>query len=101
MAIVYLVVALLIALVMLVFALANPGAVTVELLFTKISTQLSLAILAPFAAGFLVGLLVMLPGSIKNRLAVASHKRRISALEKSATPTETPAPAEPPADKKS
>lgn len=81
-----LVVALLIVLATLVFAIANGTPVTVNLVFGQLPTQLSLAILVPFLAGVVVGLLVMVPGSIKNSLAIASHKRRISALEKAAPP---------------
>jgi len=95
MAIFILVVALLIVLVTLVFAIANGTPVTVNLVFFgQIPTQLSLAIIVPFLAGVAVGLLVMVPGSIKNSLAIASHKRRISALEKAA-PSVTD-PGEPP-----
>jgi uncharacterized integral membrane protein len=100
MAYLILIVALVIAVVTLVFAVANGTPVTVNLVFTQIPTQLSLAILVPFVAGVVVGLLVMVPGSVKNRFAIASHKRRIGALEKS-MPKETPAPVEPPSDSQS
>jgi uncharacterized integral membrane protein len=89
-----LVVALLIVLVTLVFAVANGVPVTVDLIFGKLPTQLSLAIIVPFVAGLLVGVLVMIPGTIKNSLTIASHKRRITALEKNTPSKESPA-AEP------
>jgi uncharacterized membrane protein YciS (DUF1049 family) len=83
MVVVILVAALLIVLATLVFAIANGTPVTVNLIFGQLQTQLSLAIIVPFMAGIAVGVLVMAPGSIKNSLTIASHKRRISALEKS------------------
>ena len=86
-----LILALLIALVTLVFAVANSASVTVNLLFAQIPTQLSLAILSPFVAGVLVGLLVMLPGRIRVGLTVASHKRKIDTLEKSQAAASAPA----------
>jgi uncharacterized integral membrane protein len=91
-----LVIAFLIVLAMLVFAIANGNPVVVNLVFGQIPTQLSLAIIVPFLAGVVVGLLVMIPGSIKNSLTIASHKRRISALEKSTPPKEGSAPGETP-----
>ncbi len=82
MIVVVLVAALLIAVVMLVFAIFNGTPVTVNLIFVQIPTQLSLATLIPFVAGVLVGWLFTVPGSIKNTLTIAGHKRRIDSLEK-------------------
>ena len=82
MIVVILVAALLIVISTLVFAIANGTPVAVNLVFSQIQTQLSLAIIIPFLAGIAVGVLVMAPGSIKNSLTIASHKRRINALEK-------------------
>jgi uncharacterized integral membrane protein len=82
MVIIILVAALLIVIAMLIFAIANGTPVAVSLVFGQIQTQLSLAIIVPFLAGIAVGMLVMAPGSIKNSLTIASHKRRINALEK-------------------
>lgn len=87
-----LVVALLIAVVMLIFAISNATPVSIDLVFARIPTQVSLAMIVSFAAGIVVGLLLMLPGSIRNSLAIAGHKRRISELEKAAPPKESPAP---------
>jgi len=80
--VVMLVAALLIVVAMLVFAIANGSPVSVNLVVSQIQTQLSLAIIVPFLAGIAVGVLVMVPGSIRNSLTIASHKRRINALEK-------------------
>jgi uncharacterized membrane protein YciS (DUF1049 family) len=91
MVVVILVVALLIVLATLAFAIANGVPVTVNLIFGQLPTQLSLAIIVPFVAGLLVGVLVMVPGTIKNTLTIASHKRRISTLEKNAPSKESPA----------
>jgi uncharacterized integral membrane protein len=84
MAIALLLVALLIALLTLVFAVANSTPVTINLLFAQIPTQLSLALIVPFIAGLATGILVMLPGSIKNSVVMTLNKKKIAELEKAA-----------------
>jgi len=93
-----LVVVLVIVLAMLIFAIANATPVTVNLVFSKLPTQLSLAIIVPFLAGIVVGLLAMVPGSIKSGLTIASQKRRIGTLEKASPEKQMPAPGEPPTE---
>ncbi len=95
MTVVVLVVALLIAVVTLIFAIFNSNDVPVNLLFTQINPPLSLAIVVPFVAGLIVGVLVMVPGAIKSQITLVSHRRKLDKYEKAAAP-ETP-PSQPPA----
>jgi uncharacterized membrane protein YciS (DUF1049 family) len=82
MIVVVLVLALVIVLITLIFAVANGTPVTINLIFSQIPTQLSLAIIIPFFAGVVVGLLMMTPGAIRSQLKIAGHQKKISNLEK-------------------
>lgn len=97
-----LVLALMIVLVTLAFAVANGTPVIINLIFTQIPTQLSLAILIPFIAGVISGVLMMTPGAIRSQIKIVSHQRKISSLEKvnstqtSSTSASTPSQPQPP-----
>ncbi len=82
MATIYLVFALAIAAVAVIFAVQNPLTVTISFLAWKVTGSLSLVLLATLAIGTLIGLLVLAPSAIKNTLAVSGHRKRIGALEK-------------------
>ncbi len=78
----YLIFALLIALVAVVFALQNFIPVTVTFLLWDISGSLALVLLLTLALGILIGLLVAAPGLVRRQLKVSSHRKTISKLEK-------------------
>src|SRR5512138_3020496 len=82
MATVYLIFALLIAVIAVIFALQNTLTVTISFLAWKITGSLSLVLLVTLAIGALIGLLVLAPSAIKNTIAVSNHRKRIGALEK-------------------
>ena len=82
MATVYLIAALVIALVAVIFALQNTMTITISFLVWKITGSLSLVLLVTLAIGVVIGLLVLTPSAIKNSLAVSSHKKRVGSLEK-------------------
>src|SRR5512142_1897057 len=82
MATIYLILALVIAAVAVVFAVQNVMTVTIAFLAWKVTASLSLVLLATLIIGVLVGLLVLAPSAIKNTLAVSSHRKRIGLLEK-------------------
>jgi uncharacterized integral membrane protein len=110
MATVYLIFALLIAVVAVVFALQNTMTVTISFIAWKVTGSLSLVLLITLAIGAVIGLLVLAPSAIKNSLAVSGHRKRIGSLEKELDehkarvaelqkpkpemPTPTPEPAE-------
>jgi uncharacterized integral membrane protein len=82
MATVYLIFALLIAVVAVVFALQNTITVTISFLAWKVTGSLSLVLLVTLAIGAVIGLLVLAPSAIKNSIAVSGHRKRIGSLEK-------------------
>ncbi len=82
MATVYLIVALIIAVIAVIFALQNSLTVTIFFFAWKVVGSLSLILLITLAIGVVIGLLVIVPAHIKNTLAVSSHRKRIGSLEK-------------------
>ncbi len=82
MATIYLIVALLIAAVGVIFALQNAMTVTISFLAWKVTGSLSLVLLATLVIGTLSGLLVLAPSAISKSMAVSGHRKRIAALEK-------------------
>jgi len=82
MATVYLIVALVIAIVAVIFALQNTMTITISFLAWKVTGSLSLVLLVTLAIGVVIGLLVLSPSAIKNSLAVSSNRKRIGSLEK-------------------
>ncbi len=82
MATVYLIFALLIAVIAVIFALQNTITITISFLAWKVTGSLSLILLITLAIGATIGLLVLAPSAIKNTLAVSGHRKRIGVLEK-------------------
>lgn len=82
MATVYLLFALVIAVIAVIFALQNTMTVTISFLAWEITGSLSLVLLITLAIGALIGLLVLAPSAIKNTIAISNHRKRIGALEK-------------------
>jgi putative membrane protein len=82
MATVYLIVALLIAVVAVIFALQNSITVTISFLTWEVTGSLSLVLLITLAIGALIGLLVLAPTAIKNTLTASNNRKRIGILEK-------------------
>lgn len=81
MATVYLIVALVIAVIAVIFALQNAITVTISFLAWEVTGSLSLVLLITLAIGAVIGLLVLAPSAIKNSLTVSSNRKRIGALE--------------------
>ena len=82
MAIFYLIVALLIAVVAVIFALQNTLVITISFFAWKVTGSLSLVLLITLAIGVVIGLLVLAPSAIKNTIQVSGHRKRIGVLEK-------------------
>ncbi len=82
MATVYLILALIIAAVAVVFAVQNAMTVTITFMAWKVTGSLSLVLLATLIIGTVVGLLVLAPSAIRNTLAASGHRKRIGLLEK-------------------
>jgi uncharacterized integral membrane protein len=82
MATLYLILALVIAIVAVIFALQNPGHITIAFFAWKVGGSLSLVLLITLAIGVLIGLLFLMPAYFKNSFQVSGHRKRIGALEK-------------------
>jgi uncharacterized integral membrane protein len=78
-----LILALVIAIVMVFFALENPVIVSVSFFGYAVEGSLALFILAAMGVGVLIGLLLMIPGRIKSGLSNARHRKKIGTLEAS------------------
>ena len=83
MVILVLILALTFAIVAVVFALQNPMIVTVSLFGSSLEGSLALFILGSVILGVIIGVLVMLPGTVRHRFELRNHRRRIGDLEKS------------------
>lgn len=81
MATLYLIIALLIAVLAVVFALQNSMLVTVSFFSWTVTGSLSLVLLATLAIGVLIGLLVLSPALLKKTIKSSSQRKRIDALE--------------------
>ena len=82
MATLYLIVALVIAVIAVIFALQNTLTVTITFFVWTVTGSLSLILLATLAIGAVIGMLVLAPSTVKNSLAASGHRKRIGALEK-------------------
>jgi uncharacterized membrane protein YciS (DUF1049 family) len=73
------------------FALQNPALVTGNFFGLALQTSLAVFVLAGLAVGFLIGVLVMLPGRIKSGIANSRHRKKIAELEGKASPRKSAA----------
>ena len=78
---IYLIVALIILFIAVIFALQNAISVTISFLVWEITGSLSLVLLGTLAVGLLIGWLVLTPSMLKNAFTVSSQRKRIKALE--------------------
>lgn len=93
-----LIVALVLAIVSVIFALQNSDVIKVVFFSLKMEGPFALFILASLAIGVVIGILVMVPSVIKNAITISRHRKRIDGLEKSLTLKEqTPPVIKPPA----
>jgi lipopolysaccharide assembly protein A len=76
-----LILALLIAIVAVIFALQNVAGVTVTFLIWSIHSSLALVLLVTLAAGVIIGLLTSLPASVRNKWSSSGQKKKLTALE--------------------
>jgi putative membrane protein len=77
------VVALLIAIAAVVFALQNAIPVTVALLAWKVESSLALLLLITLTLGVLLGLSLSMPAILRRSRAISRQKAKITELERS------------------
>ena len=74
-------VALILALLVTVFTVQNNQSIPISFLLWSIQGSLALVLMTTLVFGILIGLLLMAPGSIRNRLQVSSLQRTVRELE--------------------
>ena len=81
----FIILALLIAIAIVLFAVQNSAMVTISFLSFHYSGSLALIVVVLFALGLLAGLLISLPSLLKKHLALREHKKKIKRLEENMT----------------
>ena len=74
-------VALILALLVTVFTVQNNQSIPISFLLWSIQGSLALVLMTTLVFGILIGLLLMAPGTIRNRLQVSSLQRTVRELE--------------------
>jgi len=77
----FLIGALAIATLAIVFALQNAVPIAVSFLFWRFRGSLAMVLLLTFVLGVVMGLLASMPAVIKRTWAIANQKKRIEELE--------------------
>lgn len=78
-----LILALLISIVAVIFALGNTDPVTISFLTWQLEEQpLALVLLVALAIGIVIGVLLMTPGAVKRNLALSGQKKKLKSAEK-------------------
>ncbi len=78
---VFIIIALLIAILAVIFALQNAVMVSITFLVWNIHGSLALVLLVTLAAGVVISLLASLPSLIRGRLTSRRQKKKLVALE--------------------
>ena len=76
-----LILAFLIAVVAVIFALGNTQEVTVSFLTWSVDGSLALVLLIAVAIGVLIGVLIMTPSVVKQKLAISGQRKRLKSTE--------------------
>ncbi|MEA1939868.1 MAG: LapA family protein [Candidatus Caldatribacteriota bacterium] len=76
-----LILAIIIAIIAVIFALQNAATITVGFLMWKFESSLALVLLVAIALGIIISLLVSVPSRIKEIKVISSQKRKIKELE--------------------
>ncbi len=78
---IFFVVALILALLVTVFAVQNNQPITISFLFWSIDGSLALVLMVTLVLGIVIGVLLMAPGSVRSRLQVGGLQRSLRSLE--------------------
>lgn len=78
---IFLIFALIIAAIAVIFALQNTAVTTVTFLFWKFDGSLALILLLALIAGAVVSILVSSPALIRDKLTIRNQKKQIAELE--------------------
>ena len=85
----FLFLALLIAIVLVLFAVQNSAIVSISFLAFHFEESLAFILVVVFASGFLSGILMSMPSILRKSSALREQKRRVRQLEESMTKNAT------------
>lgn len=74
-------IALVLALLVTIFAVQNNQSTTIAFLFWSIDGSLALVLMITLVLGIVIGVLLMIPGSVRSRLEVGSLQRAVRSME--------------------
>lgn len=78
---IFIIIALVIALIAVIFALQNLPMVTVTFFLWHIDASLALVLLVALAVGVVISLLASLPGLVRGKWTTSGQKKKLAALE--------------------
>jgi uncharacterized integral membrane protein len=78
--------ALILSLLVTIFAVQNNEPITVEFLFWSVSGSSALVWMITLILGIVIGVLLMIPGTVRNRLKVGELRRSVRSIEAEAEP---------------
>lgn len=91
---IFFVIALILALLVTVFAVQNNQPITISFLFWSIEGSLALVLMVTLVLGIVIGVLLMAPGSVRNRLQIGGLQRSVRSLEQEKATAAAAAPSE-------
>ncbi len=94
---IFIAIALILALLVTVFAVQNNQPITINFLFWSIEGSLALVLMITLVLGIVVGVLLMAPGSIRSRIQVGGLQRAARSMELESDSAEA-APSQPAED---
>lgn len=83
-------VAVVLSLLVTIFAVQNNQPTTVKFLFWSVDGSSALVLMVTLIAGVVVGVLLMIPGSVRNRLRVAELNRNLRGMKEQLPPQAPP-----------
>lgn len=92
---IFIALALILALLVTIFAVQNNQPITISFLFWSIEGSLALVLMITLVLGIAIGALLMAPGSVRSRIQIGSLERTVRSLEEEKAAAESAQPAEP------
>ena len=82
---IYLILALILAIIVTIFAVQNSKAVDVSFLTFELNGSLALVLMITLAIGIIIGILVSAPAAIRRRMEISGLKKNVRKMEKDLT----------------
>ena len=79
---IYLILALILAIIVTIFAVQNNEAVDVSFLTFELNGSLALVLMLTLTVGIIIGILVSAPASLRRRLEISGLKKNVRKMEK-------------------